>query len=32
MQLRQTQVDNIIEKNKRIAEILTDLKKPIDLF
>ena len=32
MTLRSTEVDNINERNKRITEILNELKKPIDVF
>lgn len=30
--MRQSELDNINERNKRIAEILGELKKPIELF
>ena len=32
MQSRQTEVENINERNKRITEILQELKKGVDLF
>jgi hypothetical protein len=32
MQGRQSELDNINERNKRIAEILNELKKPVELF